>query len=827
MDSARQESSETVEKKLPSVARGTSKTPDDPRAPKAGEVPTPGAQSPEEVEKTVLREPHHVAAGVRAVGESIKFTMRETGLTRGLRDWLKINKKDGFDCQSCAWPNPDDDRHVFEFCENGVKALTSEATRKKITPEFFREHSISDLQKQTDYWLELQGRLVHPMIKRAGAMHYEPIEWRDAFEVMARELNALPSPEAAVFYTSGRTSNEAAFLYQLFARQFGTNNLPDCSNMCHESSGAALNESIGIGKGCVTLADFEQAEAIFIVGQNPGTNHPRMMTTLEHAKRNGAVIVSINPMPEPGLMRVVNPNPQEYSNPFEFAGRMLLNKGRVLSDLWLPVRVNGDMAAFRGIMKEMLAAEEAQPGSVFARDFIDQFTTGFAEFMEHLRATPWDVITAASGLTRDQIKQAAAIAQHSKRTVCCWAMGLTQHKNAVATIQEVMNFLLLGGNIGRPGAGPCPVRGHSNVQGDRTMGIWERMNDKFMARLGAEFQFTPPKEHGTDTVETIKQMKRGHIRFFFGLGGNFLAASPDTEYTAEALQSCRLTAHVSTKLNRSHLITGEIALILPCLGRSEVDHQESGEQFVTVEDSMGIISPSRGHAEPASPDLRSEPAIIAGLANATLGKRSTVDWTSLVGNYDRIRDHIEHVIPGFEKFNERVRDEIFYLPNDARDRRKFNNAEGKAKFIISKLEPLTLQQGEYLMTTVRSHDQFNTTIYGLNDRYRGVYNGRRVIFMNPEDVAAAGLQQGQMVDLTSFYQSEERVARHFMIAPMEIARDCTATYFPEGNVLVSINNTAERSNTPASKSIIIRIKPSIDADRAVEDLRKKAVEARA
>ena len=665
------------------------------------------------------------------------------------------------------------------------------------------------------------------MVKRAGGTHYEPIEWPEAFELMARELNALPTPNAAVFYTSGRTSNEAAFLYQLFARQFGTNNLPDCSNMCHESSGAALNESIGIGKGCVTLADFEKAEAIFIVGQNPGTNHPRMMTTLEHAKRNGAVIVSLNPMPEPGLMQVVNPNPQEYRNPFEFAGRMLFNKGRQLSDLWLPVRVNGDMAAFRGIMKEMLAAEEAAPGSTFDRDFIDRYTTGFAEFVEHIRTTPWSEITATSGLSRDQIKQAAAIAQRCKRIVCCWAMGLTQHKNAVATIQEVMNFLLLGGNIGRPGAGPCPVRGHSNVQGDRTVGIWERMNDKFMASLGQEFRFVPPREHGTDTVETIKQMMRGQIRFFFGLGGNFLAASPDTEYTAKALQSCRLTAHVSTKLNRSHLITGEIALILPCLGRSEIDRQESGDQFVTVEDSMGVINPSRGHAEPASKSLRSEPAIIAGLARATLGSLTTVDWEALIGNYDRIRDRIERVIPGFERFNERVRNEIFYLPNDARDRRKFNNPEGKAKFIISNLEPLTLEPGQYLMTTVRSHDQFNTTIYGLSDRYRGVYNGRRVIFMNPEDVAVAGLQQGQMVDLTSHYQDEKRVARHFMVAPMPIARGCTATYFPEGNVLVSINNTAARSNTPASKSVIITIKPSTDADRAIEDLRRDAAEAKA
>jgi molybdopterin-dependent oxidoreductase alpha subunit len=781
-----------------------------------------GAQPPEGKSAAKLRAPDRVAAGVHALAESLKFTARETGFVRGIKDWVKINKKDGFDCQSCAWPSPDEDRHLFEFCENGVKALTSEATKKQIGPEFFREHSIVDLRERTDNWLELQGRLVHPMVKREGATHYEPIEWNEAFELLARELNALSSPNAAAFYTSGRTSNEAAFLYQLFARQFGTNNLPDCSNMCHESSGAALSESIGIGKGCVTLEDFEHAEAIFIIGQNPGTNHPRMMTTLEHAKKNGATIVAINPIRETGFISVVNPNPQEYGNPLKFAAKMLSNRGTPLADIWLPVRINGDMAAMRGIMKQMLAEEERGTGTVLDRQFIEQFTTGFDEFAAHVRATPWDQIVEISGLTREQIHSAAEIAVRSKRIICCWAMGLTQHKNAVATIQEVMNFLLLGGNVGKRGAGPCPVRGHSNVQGDRTMGIWERMGDAFLDKLSREFQFSPPREHGTHTVDTIKNMHEGKIRFFFGLGGNFLSATPDTEFTAKALQKCRVTAHVSTKLNRAHLITGEIALILPCLGRSEIDRQQSGEQFVTVEDSMGIINPSRGHAKPASEHLKSEPAIVAGLAKAALGSRSTLDWDALVGNYDRIRDHIEHVVPGFERFNARIQDDVFYLPNDARDRRKFNNPEGKAKFIISELTPCKLERGQYLMTTVRSHDQFNTTIYGLNDRYRGVYNGRRVIFMNPDDIRAAGLQQGQLVDLTSYYKDETRVARHFMVAPIEIARGCTATYFPEANVLVSINNSADRSNTPVSKSVVISMEPSKDTAVAVERIRREA-----
>ena len=786
---------------------------------------TPGAPPPEEQAQVKLRPPDRVAAGMHALAETLKFTARETGFARAISDWLKINKKDGFDCQSCAWPNPDRDRHVFEFCENGVKALTSEATKKQIGPEFFRKHSIADLQEQTDHWLELQGRLVHPMVKREGASHYQPIDWNDAFELMARELNALPTPNAATFYTSGRTSNEAAFLYQLFARQFGTNNLPDCSNMCHESSGVALKESIGIGKGCVRLEDFEWTDAIFIIGQNPGTNHPRMMTTLERAKKSGATIVAINPIRETGLISVVNPNPQEYRNPLKFAAKMLLNRGTPLADLWLPVRINGDMAAMRGIMKEMLEEEDRRPGAALDRQFIDQYTTGFEEFAAHVCATPWDQILEISDLTREQIRTAAEIAMRAKRIICCWAMGLTQHKNAVATIQEVMNFLLLGGNIGKRGAGPCPVRGHSNVQGDRTMGIWERMTDAFRDKLGREFQFSPPRGHGTNTVETIKKMHEGEIQFFFAMGGNFLAAPPDTEYTAKALQKCRVTAHVSTKLNRAHLITGEIALILPCLGRSEIDRQESGEQFVTVEDSMGIINPSRGHGEPASQHLLSEPAIVAGLAKATLGSRSTVGWDGLVANYDRIRDRIERVVPGFENFNARIRKDVFYLPNDARDRRKFNNPEGKAKFSISQLTPPNLAPDQYLMTTVRSHDQFNTTIYGLDDRYRGVYNGRRVIFMNGDDIKAAGLRQGQLVDLTSYYKDETRTACHFMVAPMEIARRCTATYFPEANVLVSINNSADRSNTPVSKSLVISIAPSPDTAAAVNRILREASQA--
>ena len=776
----------------------------------------PGAQPPIEQDPVNLAQRPKIAAGLPAVYQTVRFGLREMGPLRAIKTLLSINKKKGFDCQSCAWPSPDNDRKVAEFCENGAKALADEATTKRLTTEFFAQHSLDDLRSRSDFWIGQQGRLTQPLVKVPGANHYQAISWDGAFKLIATELNALPSPNAAAFYTSGRTSNEAAFLYQLFARQFGTNNLPDCSNMCHESSGEALNEVIGVGKGCVKLEDFPQADAIFIIGQNPGTNHPRMLDSLQHAKKSGAKIISINPMPEVGNFQFKNP--QDLKNPLRIPG-LLFGEGQKLSDLWLPIRINGDVAVLKGMMKEMLAAERERPGTVFDQEFIKAFTTGFDEFVVDLETTSWDDILISNGLTREQIRSAAVIAIQSKRIICCWAMGLTQHRNAVATIQTIMNFLLLGGNIGRPGTGPCPVRGHSNVQGDRTMGIWERMSEKFMNRLGQEFNFTPPREHGKDTVETIKAMDRGEIRVFIGMGGNFLAASPDTELTAKALQKCRLTAHVSIKLNRSHLITGEIALVLPCLGRSEKDRQATGEQFVTVEDSMGIINPSRGVLEPASDQLKSEPAIIAGMARATLGNRSGVDWEGLAADYNRIRDHIEHVIPGFENFNERIAQDIFYLPNAARDHREFKNKSGKALFTVHSIPRNELKPGQYILMTIRSHDQFNTHIYGLDDRYRGIYNGRRVLFMNPEDVKEAGLVGGQIVDITSYFEGETRHARHFQIAPYPIAPGCTATYFPEGNVLVSINSVAERSNTPVSKFIVISVAPASDVDVAVENIR--------
>jgi len=823
--SAHEPALDTVAQKPPHIGEGPKSSGPAVAAHQHHENPTPGAFSPVETQDITFGHVSTAAAGLPAIYQTARFAIGQMGVAHGVKGLLSINKKNGFDCQSCAWPSPDHDRKVAEFCENGAKALSDEGTTRRVTPDFFREHSIADLLGRSDFWLGQQGRLTHPMVKRKHATHYEPISWEEAFMLLGRELNALPTPDAAAFYTSGRTSNEAAFLYQLFARQYGTNNLPDCSNMCHESSGEALSEAIGIGKGCVKLSDFLETDAIFILGQNPGTNHPRMLSSLEAAKeprhgKPGAKIVFVNPLPEVGAFRFKDP--QHLKNPLRAAG-VVFGSGTKLSDLWVPIRINGDIAFLRGLMKEMLAAEEKTPGTVFDHDFIRDYTVGYEQLTETIRSTSWEEILTGSGLTREQIRAAAEIAIHAKRIICCWAMGLTQHRNAVGTIQEVMNFLLLGGNIGKPGAGPCPVRGHSNVQGDRTMGIWERMNDKFMKKLGDEFHFTPPAEHGVDSVEAIKHMHEGQIRVFFALGGNFLAATPDTEYTAYALQNCRLTAHVSTKLNRSHLITGELALILPCLGRSEIDRQSGGEQFVTVEDSMGIINPSHGVFEPASVHLKSEPAIVAGLAQAMLGTRSTVDWLALVENYDRIRDHIEHVVPGFERYNARIREDIFYLPNEARDKRKFNNGVGKAQFLVHPIPVHEIEPGRYVMMTIRSHDQFNTHLYGLDDRYRGIYNGRRVIFMNAEDIRDAGLQAGQPVDLTSYYAGdEERSARNFLVTPYDIPRGCTATYFPEGNVLVPVNSVAERSNTPTSKFVIISIAPAAHPEEAARAILKEA-----
>jgi len=765
--------------------------------PPAAEARSQQAETPIETELR-LEPPDRIAGGLASITHALAPAWKEAGAARASAALRALNQKEGFDCPGCAWPDPDGERTANEYCENGAKAVAEEATQKLVTPDFFRAWSVSRLSQQSDHWLGKQGRISQPMFLPAGRDHYQPISWPEAFALIARELNSLASPNEAVFYTSGRTSNEAAFLYQLFVRQFGTNNLPDCSNLCHESSGTAMKPVLGVGKGTVTLADFEHADAIFVIGQNPGTCHPRMLTHLQKAAKRGCAIVSVNPLAETGLVRFRHPQ-----HPWEWMG-----SGTPIARLFLPVRVNGDQALFRGIMREMLEAEERWPGSVLDGEFIASQTSGFESFAAALRKESWERITALSGLSRAQLHAAAEIAIRSRATICCWAMGLTQHQNAVATIQEIVNFLLLRGNIGRPGAGACPVRGHSNVQGDRTVGINEKPSADLLQRLGREFGFSPPREHGYDTVAAIRAMHAGKARVLFALGGNFLSATPDTEFTARALQSCRLTAHVSTKLNRAHLVTGEQALILPCLGRTERDLQRSGAQLVSVENSMGIVHSSRGSLRPASEHLLSEPAIVAGLATATLGKRSQVPWAALVEDYDLIRERIQRVIPGFEDYNQRLRQPGgFYLPNGARER-NFQTSDGRAHFSTLALTGLAPAADQFLLTTIRSHDQYNTTIYGLDDRYRGIHGGRRVVFLNPDDMRRCSWSQGELLDITSHHNGERRSALRFRAVPYEMPRGCAAAYFPEANVLVPISSTAEGSNTPTSKSLIVTLERS-------------------
>ena len=758
------------------------------------------AQPPPEFTGLKVTKRKTVAAGIPAVMSSVEYALRETGPIRGAKLLLDINQKDGFDCTSCAWPDPDGERSVAEFCENGAKAVLDEGTRHRVTPKFFAEHSVAELSERSDYWLNHQGRITEPMILRQGATHYEPIGWTEAFAKLGAELNALSSPDEAIFYTSGRASNEAAFLYQLFVRQYGTNNMPDCSNMCHESSGTALSETLGLGKGSVTLEDFYYTDLFIIIGQNPGTNHPRMMSALERGKRNGAKLIAVNPLPEAGLLNFKNP--QDYLHPTQ-----ALRQETHLADLFVPVRIGGDVPLLKGVMKELLEEEDKRPGEVFDHTFIERNTEGFDEFIKDLRAEDWDKIVFESGIGRTQLREVTEMVMASERIIICWAMGLTQHTNAVGSIQEIVNLLLLKGSIGKPGAGTCPVRGHSNVQGDRTMGVWERPQEPFLDALQKEFNFDPPREHGYDTVEAIRAMHEGKAKVFLALGGNFLSATPDTEYTAEALQNCNLTAHISTKLNRAHLVHGKEALILPCLGRTEADQQASGPQFVTVENSMGVVHDSQGILKPASDHLKSEVAIVAGVAKATLGGRSNVNWDAMKDDYNQIREHISHVIPGCENYSEKVRGAGFYLPNGPREG-VFTTDTEKAKFTVHPIPERPLDDGQFVMMTIRTHDQFNTVVYGLDDRYRGIKNERRVILMNPDDMAEAGIDEGDVLDLTSHFHGETRMAERFIAVPYPIPNRCTATYFPEGNVLVPIGSVAEKSNTPVSKYVIITVAPT-------------------
>jgi len=751
------------------------------------------ATTPSESSPPSLSKPKDVAAGIPAVISSLSHGITRMGTLASVRNLTSVNRFDGFDCPGCAWPDPDGHRTIAEFCENGAKAVADEGTRKRAGPEFWSQWSVGELSRKSDQWLNSQGRLTHPMILRPGTDYYSELSWDEAFDIIADELVGLDNPDQAVFYTSGRTSNEAAFLWQLLARRFGTNNLPDCSNMCHESSGVALDDSIGIGKGTVTLDDFTKADLIIVVGQNPGSNHPRMLTALRDAKRAGASIISINPLLETGMKRFKHPQA-----PLE-----LLGSGTLISDEHVPVRVNGDFALFRGLAKVVMQREALD------MEFIDAHTLGFTDYRRAVESTSWDSIVSGSGVEQEVISNLGATISKSKSTIVCWAMGLTQHRNSVAIIQEIANLLLLGGHIGRPGAGVCPVRGHSNVQGDRTVGINHNPSAKFLSDLHDSTGIAIPTKPGVDSVRAVKSMRGGTAKVFLSMGGNFVSAMSDTKATASALSNCSITAQVSTKPNRSHLVTGRTALILPCLGRSEKDHTSVGEQFVSVENSMGIVHSSRGSSKPASGMLRSEPSIVSGIAGAldTRIGRSGIAWQDLAEDYDKVRDMIEATIPGFEGYNERVRlDGGFYLPNPPRDSRTFPTESGYANFRVHDLSGASAGSGQYLMMTIRSHDQYNTTIYGLDDRYRGINKGRRVVLMNQSDMDDNDWSKGDLVDLTSHFEGNELHAREWYIVPYEIPKGNIATYFPEANVLVPLDSVAEGSNTPTSKSVVVTIR---------------------
>lgn len=742
--------------------------------------------------------PKEQAAGVRAVAVALQRAVADMGVARTARTLTRVNQVHGFDCPGCAWPEPTGHRRLAEFCENGAKAVAEEATVNTVGPEFFATHSIADLAERSGYWLGRQGRLTHPMVLRPGDTHYSPIGWDEAYRLVAEHLRELDSPDEAVFYTSGRTANETAFLYQLLVRSFGTNNLPDCSNMCHESSGTALTGSIGIGKGSVTIDDFAAADLILVAGQNPGTNHPRMLSALAEAKKSGARIVAINPLPETGLIA--------FRDPQTVRG---LTTGVDIADDFLQIRLGGDMALFQGLAKLLFEAEDRTPGTVLDRAFIDTHTAGFADYERHIRAVDLDTVYEATGLTRAELDHTAGLLARSRSTIVCWAMGLTQHTHAVATIEEATNLLLARGMIGKPGAGLCPVRGHSNVQGDRTMGIWERVPESFLAALDREFGITSPRAHGFDTVAAIRAMRDGRARVFVGMGGNFVSATPDTAVTEAALRGCSLTVQISTKLNRSHVVHGATALILPTLGRTDLDVQNGARQQVSVEDSMSMVHLSTGRLRPVSPELRSEVAIVCELARELLGPGHPVPWEEFRGDYDRIRDAIARVVPGCADYNTRVRQRNgFVLPHPPRDTREFRTATGKANFAVNPLSWVPVPPGRLVLQTLRSHDQYNTTIYGLDDRYRGVRDGRRVVLVHAGDIAELGFHDGDLVDLVSEWPDGiDRRVEGFRLVAYSTPRGNAAAYYPETNPLVPLDHVAARSNTPVSKAITIRLEP--------------------
>ena len=740
-----------------------------------------------------IKEPSKSAAGLKAVFHSMRMALKSMSPVKTWKVLAPLNQKGGTDCPGCAWPDPDHRSNLGEFCENGVKAIAEEATDRSIDASFFSKHSINSLRNQSDYWLGQQGRLVTPMRVRKGEKNYTSISWDEAFDLIASHLNQRISPDDAIFYTSGRTSNEAAFLYQLFIRIFGTNNLPDCSNMCHESSGVALNHTLGIGKGTVKLEDFYHAELILIFGQNPGTNHPRMLSALEKAKKQGAKVVVINPLKEAGLLK--------FNNPQAVSG--ILGQGTDLADLYLQVKINEDVALLKILLLRLLEEAEKSP-EIIDQDFIAQKTEGFEAFITEIKSQDYHSLVERTGLEVSQIEVLIDWLCKKDKIIACWAMGLTQHVNAVDNIQEIVNLLLLKGSIGKEGAGTCPVRGHSNVQGDRSMGIWEKPSKQFLDTLAATFGFEPPRKHGVDVVQAIALMHKEPGKYFISLGGNFLSAAPDTDYTTKALEQTQLSVHISTKLNRSHLHHGEIGLILPCLGRTDTIIEKSGPQTLTVENSMGTVHTTRGFVKSHTNRLLSEPHIIAQIASRTIGN-DIVDWHTLIDDYDRIRTLISKAVVGFESFNEKLKkDGIFDLPNGPRNQ-QFTNDIGKARFTVNELPNYQIDPDELLMMTIRSHDQFNTTIYGLDDRYRGIYGTRKIVLMNKKDVEKHDLDIDLPVTLYNSYGGRKREVSGLKIVAYEIPKGCIATYFPECNVLIPLELKARKSNTPASKSVKVRL----------------------
>ncbi len=755
------------------------------------------AVAPEKFTGIKLSEPKKYAAGMPAIKVALNHALKEMGLTRSIQTLSSLNQKNGIDCPGCAWPDPENRSSLGEFCENGVKAIAEEATTKRVTADFFAKHSITEMASWSDYEIGKSGRLTDPMILKPGNDHYEPISWEDAFPKIADSLRKLDDPNEAVFYASGRSSNEAAFLYGLFIRAFGTNNMPDCSNMCHESSGVALTETLGIGKGSATLVDFEEAEVIMVIGQNPGTNHPRMLSALEKCKRNGGKIIAVNPLEEAGLMR--------FKNPQKIHG--MVASGTPITDIFLQVKINQDVALLKLIIKK-LAKLDAESGDVFDHDFIENKTQGFHGFLKDLACYDEGELLELCGVDSDNLEKAVELLAKKNKIIICWAMGLTQHKNGVDNIKECVNLLLSKGSIGKKGTGTCPVRGHSNVQGDRTVGIMHHISESLNKAFEGAFEFKPPDKDGLDTVHCIKAMHEGRAKVFMALGGNFLSASPDTVYTGEALQNCELTVSISTKLNRTHLVTGQTSLILPTLGRTEQDPFHGKNRYVTVENSMGRVHQSHGNLQPASGNLKSEPDIVTGIAAAYFKGNSNIDWQRLGSDYDFVREKISEVFTGFDNYSVRSKGGGFDLPNNSRSGDFSKLPGGRASFSTCNLPNHNLTKGAFLLMTIRSHDQFNTTIYGLDDRYRGVYNERRVVFMNPNDAKIHGFKKLDKVDLVSNYDGQERRAKNFLVVPYKIPQGNLAAYFPETNVLIPINHFADKSNTPISKSVEVDVKRS-------------------